>query len=269
MLAFSPPLFPTIGWPLEDQTNHIEDQNYLYRNYSETATSDTAFLQFHSASGFPPSDQLPRVDHRHRDRSATPSTAISGEITHMVKKLKHNASERDRRKKINHLYSSLRSLLPQTDQTKKLSIPATVSRVLKYIPDLQQQVEGMIRKKEELSSKINSIQQGNLVHQENQIKNKARISLSSVSASQLNDKEVAIQISTYKQVKNLLSEILYNLEEDGLLLLNASSLESFEERIFHTLHLQVEGSYSVECGNLAEKLVSNLYERKGESLELE
>ena len=122
MLALSPSLFSTIGWPLEDQTNHIEDQNYLYRNYSETATSESVFLQFHSASGFPPSDQLPRVDHSHRDRSATPSTAISGEITHMVKKLTHNASERDRRKKINHLYSSFRSLLPQTDQTVLTSL---------------------------------------------------------------------------------------------------------------------------------------------------
>ncbi|OMO81682.1 hypothetical protein CCACVL1_12298, partial [Corchorus capsularis] len=35
----------------------------------------------------------------------------------MVKKLNHNASERDRRKKINNLYSSLRSLLPAAAQT--------------------------------------------------------------------------------------------------------------------------------------------------------
>jgi len=33
----------------------------------------------------------------------------------MVKKLNHNASERDRRKKINSLYSSLRSLFPASD----------------------------------------------------------------------------------------------------------------------------------------------------------
>jgi hypothetical protein len=35
----------------------------------------------------------------------------------MVKKLNHNASERDRRKKVNSLISSLRSLLPGEDQT--------------------------------------------------------------------------------------------------------------------------------------------------------
>lgn len=33
-----------------------------------------------------------------------------------VKKLNHNANERDRRKKINNLYASLRSLLPHVDQ---------------------------------------------------------------------------------------------------------------------------------------------------------
>ena len=33
---------------------------------------------------------------------------------------------------------------------EKLSIPATVSRMVKYIPELQQQVDVLIQKKEEL-----------------------------------------------------------------------------------------------------------------------
>ncbi|KAL5546584.1 hypothetical protein UlMin_006271 [Ulmus minor] len=240
MLALSPSLFSTVGWPnLEDPTSHIitEDQNYLCRNYS---TSESVFDVHLPSSTLPPSDQPPQVNPL-LDRSSTPltNTSIRSDLTNMVKKLNHNASERDRRKKINHLYSSLRELLPQTDKTKKLSIPATVTRILKYIPELQHQVEGMVRKKEELLSKITSKRQGNLVHQENQIKNTALSALSSVSACQLNDKEVSIQISTYKRENNTLSEILHNLEEDGVLLLNASSFESFgDQRVFHNLHLE-------------------------------
>lgn len=40
-----------------------------------------------------------------------------GDDATVVKKLNHNASERDRRKRINSLYSSLFSLLPASDQT--------------------------------------------------------------------------------------------------------------------------------------------------------
>ncbi|XP_024922954.3 transcription factor ORG2 isoform X1 [Ziziphus jujuba] len=258
MLALSPPLFPSFGWPLEldpiNQDHQIND--CFYGDHQCTETTSESFLHFPVPSELP--QQLDQLD-----RSTPSTTAISSDLN-MVKKLNHNASERDRRKKINHLYSSLRALLPATDHTKKLSIPATVSRVLKYIPDLQQQVEGLVRKKEELLSKM-SKQKGNLVHhdddQENQVKTAAaRSSLSSVSATQLNDREVAIQISTYKVNNNPISEILNTLEEDGFSMLNASSFESFEGRVFHSLHLQVE-RYSMECEMLGEKLMS-LFEKR-------
>ncbi|GMN70219.1 hypothetical protein TIFTF001_039264 [Ficus carica] len=252
MLALSPPLFTAniSYWPLEDPIGH-DDQNYLYRNIEP---SHSLFLNLSTPL---PSDQRSRAD---IDCSATPSTTtapISSGLSMAVKKLNHNACERDRRKKINHLYSSLRALLPASNHTKKLSIPTTVSRVLKYIPELQQQVEELVRKREELLSMTNSKQRGNLqvcprIH--NQTKNISRVSLSFVSASRLNDKEVAVQLSTYKIDKNLLSEILHNLEEDGLAVLNASSFESFGGRVFHSIHLQVDGSSSFECGTLSEKI---------------
>jgi 5,10-methylenetetrahydrofolate reductase len=121
---------------------------------------------------------------------------------------------------------------------KKLSIPYTVSRVLVYIPKLQQQVERLIQRKEELLSKL-SRQADDLTHQENQRKGTMYSSLSSVSASQLSDKEVVVHISTYKNHKSPLSEILLTLEEDGLVLKNSSSFESFGDRVFYNLHLQV------------------------------
>jgi hypothetical protein len=100
MLEFSPTtLFSTFGWPLEEPISH--EQNYSFRD-CETPGSFTHF---------PPSQ--PNI--RELDRS-TSFTAYSGSgDPNMVKKLNHNASERDRRKKINSLYSSLRSLLPASD----------------------------------------------------------------------------------------------------------------------------------------------------------
>lgn len=120
---------------------------------------------------------------------------------------------------------------------KKLSIPGTVSRVLKYIPELQQQVERLVRRKEELLSKKS--RQDDLIQQENQRSGNISCNSLSVSASRLGDREVVIQISTYKVHKNLLSEILLNLEDDGLVLINSSSFESFGGRVFYNLHLQV------------------------------
>ncbi|KAL6218341.1 hypothetical protein ACLB2K_011555 [Fragaria x ananassa] len=95
MLALSP-LFSTIGWPLEDHSiSHDHDNHY---------SAESSLLHFPTTL----QPQFDQLDH------STPSTAVSGEsnISSMVKKLNHNASERDRRKKINNLYSSLRSLVP-------------------------------------------------------------------------------------------------------------------------------------------------------------
>lgn len=241
MLALSPPLFSTIGWPLEDHPTSHDHNNYF--------SAESSFLQF-------PAPLQPHFDQL--DHSTPPSTAFSGEstISSMAKKLNHNASERDRRKKINNLYSSLRSLVP-ADQAKRLSIPATVSRVLKYIPELQQQVEGLIRRRDELLSRMSK--QENVMKEEKQVKSTARINRSSssaVSTSRLSDCEVSVQISTLKSTRNSISQILQSLEEDGLEILNASSFESYGGRVFYNLHLQVDMLYRLECENLSEKLMS-------------
>ncbi|KAH0912262.1 LOW QUALITY PROTEIN: hypothetical protein HID58_035583, partial [Brassica napus] len=79
---------------------------------------------------------------------------------------------RDRRKKINSLFSSLRSSLPTLDQSvsnysgvpyildvlkecarnlaRKLSISETNSRGLKYIPEVHEQAKKLLQNKEEL-----------------------------------------------------------------------------------------------------------------------
>ncbi|XP_027364482.1 transcription factor ORG2-like [Abrus precatorius] len=246
MLALSPPMFSTIGWPFEEPISHR--QNYLFED-----TTQASELYHHHLSSF-----SPQVE------TSTPSPAISCDLT-MVKKLNHNASERDRRKKINALYSSLRSLLPVADQMKKLSIPATISRVLKYIPELQQQVEGLNKKKEETLSKI-SRQGDAMVSKESGRKIANHNSGFVVSTSRLSDNEAAIQISSRMVSKIPLSEILLCLENDGLLLLNVSSYETYGGRVFYNLHFQVNKFQRLESEILSEKLLSIIGSKNGNFL---
>ncbi|CAN4118516.1 unnamed protein product [Withania somnifera] len=162
-----------------------------------------------------------------------------------VKKLNHNASERDRRKKINGLYSSLRSLLPASQHTKKLSIPSTISRILKYIPELQSEVERLTQKKDEFTSRTIS-NKGNSADFNKQKRKK----------KELRALQIVFQISTLKNNKGSISEAISVLEDEGLVLLNATSFETFEDRVFYTLHFQVEGIMVVEVDMLRDKLSS-------------
>ncbi|XP_059669831.1 transcription factor ORG2-like [Cornus florida] len=242
MLALSPPFFSPFGWPFEDPISHEHNYNNTSFNTQTQTTSHSLDLHFPS---FQP--QLGFCN-----ESTLPLTA--GDPTATVKKFNHNASERDRRKRINNLYSSLRSLLPAADQSKKLSIPQTVSRVIKYIPELQKEVERLVHKKEEILSMVSRQEDTNSIEKQGQVV-EIQNSLCVVSASQLGDREVVVQISTVKDNKSLLSEVLLNLEEDGILLMNASSFESFGGWVFYNLQLQVQGTQNIEVEMLRVKLL--------------
>ncbi|KAK4377982.1 hypothetical protein RND71_004278 [Anisodus tanguticus] len=186
----------------------------------------------------------------------------------MAKKLSHNASECNRRKKMNFLYSTLRSLLPANynhNQKKKLSFPATVSYVQEYIPELKKEIERLSKTKDLLLSTI-SKKSNSLV----QIDNHKKISMSgtsfessttSISASPLCHGQVLVQISTSERNGFPISEAFNNLEEDGLILLNATSFKSFGDKIFHSLHFQMQGPLEMEIQILKTKLLV-MYEKK-------
>ncbi|XP_058728433.1 transcription factor ORG2-like [Vicia villosa] len=237
MLAISSPsLFSSIGWPFEEPISHNQHQNHFFRD-----TSDQLFHFHHQLDP--------------ENNSTDPSQATSSDLN-MVKKLVHNASERDRRKKINNLYSSLRSLLPLSDQMKKLSIPLTISRVLKYIPELQKHVEGLIKRKEEILFKLSPKRDNH------EVKNHGHNSGFVVSSCRLNDSEVSIQISCYTLHMVPLSEILFYFENDGFLLLNVSSSETFGGRVFYNLHYQMDKTKRLESDDINEKLLS-IMEKEG------
>ncbi|ONK67496.1 uncharacterized protein A4U43_C05F650 [Asparagus officinalis] len=193
MSSFSPNS-SNFGWQLEDILINELRSDELFAHYS-------------------PNDQ---------DTSKTSITASNS-----MKRSIHNEYERDRRKKLNSLYSTLRNLLPETDESKKLSIPCTIARVLKYIPELQKNIKRMAGKKEEILLSMSKRQ--NFVIEP------------TISAKCLNKKEVIMQICIKNRSEMIpLSNIVKILEGEGLELMNASTIANYADGIFYSLHLQAK-----------------------------
>ncbi|XP_076958202.1 transcription factor ORG2-like [Bidens hawaiensis] len=250
MLALSPPLFSTTyGWPVED--------NLIANNLSydcNEANSYSPLPDFHIH------DQIKHTSvPGYSNSSGGAANSGSGDNMTVERKINHNASERVRRKKVNELSAFLRSLLPvSSDQKKKISIPGTVSRALKYIPELQKEVEILKRKKEKLSS--SSTVTGN-TRQDNQEQRGIKKQSEKVLVNIVGDKEVVIQLISSADPMNkkihLLSKVLEYLEqdEDGLVLENATSFKGLGEGVLlSTLHLQVQVDHKIEAKKLNEKL---------------
>lgn len=138
-------------------------------------------------------------------------------------------------------------------QQKRLSIPRTVSRVLKYIPELQKEVETLRSKKEKLLSYSSTPNTRNehpsIRKQSDEDKINKRQSFVVSSVSILGDKEVVIQLissedhmANNKKINNLLSKVLEYLEqeENELVLISATTFKSSGEGVLLiTLHLEV------------------------------
>nr|WAK86059.1 transcription factor bHLH13 [Nothapodytes nimmoniana] len=263
MLALSPPsLFNgETSWLLDQEIPIMDQQINFYGEIQTPSPMDPTFL--HSSSSLSLQPQIDIISETTRFGYSNSNVDAAVNMNMMVKKLTHNASERDRRKRINGLYASLRSLLPALDKTRKISMPSTVSRVVKYIPELQEEVEMLIRKKEELLSII-SRQGGDLLVQ-NQRNNRQgqetvadqdRRLMAAVSINSVGDREIAIQLSTTAESNTyMLSYVSQNLEEDGFDLLNANSFQTFGERVFYGFHVKVQDSYKIEIDMLREKLM--------------
>nr|GEU55957.1 achaete-scute transcription factor-related protein [Tanacetum cinerariifolium] len=251
MLALPSTLFSsTYGWPSEDNIdpNHQQDCNDISIHVE--------------ANLYIPLPEFPSYDQSQHDcppescSSGGPINGNSiGDPQKVSKMRNHNASERERRKKVNDLYAYLRSLQPiSADQKKKVSIPGTVSRALKYIPELRKEVETLMRKKEKFlsySTSTTSTRQKNLRIERQSTKDAIINTNSSVvsSVSVLSDKEVVIQLiySTEHMSKNneigFLSRVLEYLEseENVFVLLNSTTFKCpGEETFLNTLHLQVQ-----------------------------
>lgn len=132
-------------------------------------------------------------------------------------------------------------------EQRRTSVPTTISKVLKYIPELQDEVARMENRKQAISKKINRVQEqvyspppslhtGASLHSQEPVSH-----ASSVSTSKVGDREVVIQISTIQATE---FSILSSLEADGFQLISASSSETLHGRVLLNLHLQVNLSYT-------------------------
>ncbi|MQL82387.1 hypothetical protein Taro_014846 [Colocasia esculenta] len=243
MFSLSPSSLPI--WPLEATTGHAP---VLGENpFADHGDLEESF-DFSGAGG---GLFHPEVDDDGLEPNWSNPTSEEYSSTMKKRKLSHNAYERDRRKKMNTLYSSLRSLLPETDLHKKLSIPSTVSRVLQYIPELQRQVERLQRRKEEIKeSRPTRVA-------EDKPQPGAGGVRPIISVSGLGVGEIAIQIcsSGRRRKERPLSEILVYLEGEGLGLVSASFLDMGDGRALYSLHLQVKQvSSNVEPERLRKNL---------------
>ncbi|KAI5002000.1 hypothetical protein ZWY2020_026650 [Hordeum vulgare] len=206
-------------------------QHQMFNDPFASSMSSLEADIFSGAGGyhhFAPSPQWPGLDNNIPAAPAANNATSSGG-SGSQRKMSHNAYERDRRKQLNEQYSSLRSLLPDDDHNKKMSIPTTVSRVIKYIPELQKEVDGLEKKKEELRRA--SSEQGVLTMRQN--------TAPVVSATCLDDREIMVQVSLVSTMAAALpmSKCIKVLENEGLRLIN-SSTSAFQNRTFYSLHLQ-------------------------------
>ncbi|XP_073277065.1 transcription factor ORG2-like isoform X1 [Primulina huaijiensis] len=221
------------GWPLENPIGH---NDYVSGEKYSDQNSESIDLHCHMTREF-------------------------GDTNKIFEKLNHNASERDRRKKMNTMYSTLRELLPSEDLSRKLSIPATISRVLKYIPELQKEMGTLIQKKENLMSKKSKMvfQEDSTIDFRRQRSRKPICdnSSSALSATRISDQEIVLQISMAKYEKGSFSNALWCLEKEGFLVLSASCFQSSGGRVFYNAHVQQgQGCQIMDVSILKEKVWS-------------
>ncbi|XP_049402346.1 transcription factor bHLH100-like [Solanum stenotomum] len=276
MLAFfSSNIFPTmnsIGWSFEEPLSYDDYQKNTTTITMPQFQTDQTNKLFEGLRVDNTTD-LPLSHHQQQQclkESEFDVDELGVERSLMEKKLNHNASERNRRKKMNFLYSTLRSLLPPTNkhQKKKLSFPATVSYVQEYIPELKKEIERLSKTKDLLLSKKSNYSL--LQIDDNKRKlimggTSSNSSTTSICASQLSNGQVLVQISTTQENDFPISQVFASLEEDGLILLNASSFKSFGDKVFHSLHFQTQGPIEMDIQILKMKLLVMCEKRKKES----
>ncbi|KAH0912266.1 hypothetical protein HID58_035587 [Brassica napus] len=249
MHALGHTFFPNFG---RESTGVYESYNIVRDNHN-----NGTFLDF-------PVPNMYGVVHHQTSLVDSVSSEVNGIDSNSVvmKKLNHNANERNRRKKINSLFTSLRSCLPDLDELKKLSIPKTVSRSVQYITELKKQANKLRQKKDDLLVRV-------LVQKERYVQPQPKVIagyVSTVFATKLRDNEVMVQISSSKIHNFFIYNVLCGLEEDGFLIVDVSFLSSQGERIFYTLHLQLDtfDNYKLICEELSQRILY-LYEKCGYS----
>ncbi|XP_042018852.1 transcription factor bHLH160-like [Salvia splendens] len=166
-----------------------------------------------------------------------------------VKKLDHNAKERIRRMKLNASYLALQALLPDSRRSKKKwSAPAIVDRVVTYIPELENEIESLRGKKENVQ-----------LQRAKESKLSAKEQDPTISLNQVNQQEAIFQVclERQEQEESQLTRFLEGLESEGVSIKSASALDVSDTRICFHLHIQTNDTAS-EAANYFEELRDKL-----------
>ncbi|KAH7575736.1 hypothetical protein JRO89_XS02G0205700 [Xanthoceras sorbifolium] len=161
------------------------------------------------------------------------------------KKQEHNAKEKLRRMKLNATYLALGALLPDHRRTKKRRSTASglIDRALEYIPELEKEIEDQTLRKNNLHS---TIEKQNL--KEIPQLSDHKLQAPTVSLHEVAKGEVIIQIICIDQKDRetrVFSNLLQNVEAQGMSILSASTLQVCMERVSYHLHIQVCFFYSL------------------------
>nr|GEV56059.1 Myc-type, basic helix-loop-helix (bHLH) domain-containing protein [Tanacetum cinerariifolium] len=146
----------------------------------------------------------------HSPYMANPCIIVHGvenKDEHMQRKLVHKEIKRERKKNITKLYASLGTLLPTEFIKGKCSISDRTYLVVNYIKHMQEKIEALSVKRDQLNKLVGMSVKGNVMN--------------NVSINSCNGRTVEIQISSYSiEDRFHLSEILKALVEEGLHIIN-------------------------------------------------
>ncbi|XVE49086.1 hypothetical protein DITRI_Ditri01bG0053800 [Diplodiscus trichospermus] len=150
-----------------------------------------------------------------------------------VKKQEHNAKERMRRMKLHASYLSLEALLPDSGRSKKRkSAPLIIDRAVEYIPEMEEEIEKLTLRKNDMLSTIKSKQP---VNQNPHL----QLQDPSVSVHEIRQGEVIVQIYTQEHPDAAFSNLLQKIEEEGMCIVSASTLQVSDDGVCYHLHIQV------------------------------
>jgi len=193
-------------------------------------------------------------------------------INSSTRKALHNAREQERRKVLRRLYSQLRSLLPNQNSKRKLSIPNTVCRALKYIPELRNQIRKLSRERTKLlDSTKRSIPENSVVTSKSACNTGAEgltdLTHAPLPPAALGSPEPIVTVNAALwssqmmitisncRVGLLFSRLLVLFEKEGLDVLDASTFKC-QDKVCFNLHLEIlAGRSKVDTNFLQKKLV--------------
>lgn len=168
---------------------------------------------------------------------------MAGHDAATSRRLSHNANERDRRRKLNALYSHLQLLLPNTSSKRKLCNPTIVCEALNYIPQLCNQIKELSRQREELltTKRISECSVLTVPANSKFSRNAAHSDSPIITINRAFERpdQLAITIITCNVGGLVFSTLLFLLEQEGMDVLNASMFIA-GENLCYSLHLQMK-----------------------------